>query len=108
MGPAGSPGPGTRRVLDATVNSSGVASVNLPPEAGTLADPPVVACYFSGDAGVTWAILALDTDTDTDVEAGTDLAGFRGCFLDPGTGGTISVVAEGLVTGWLLRVVVIY
>jgi len=108
MGPPGAPGPGTRLVFDATVTVSGTAIVNLPSEAGTLASPPAVSCYVSGDSGATWAILALDTDTDTDVETSTDFAGFVGCFLDPGPANNISVVAEPLPPGWLLRVVVIF
>jgi hypothetical protein len=107
MGPAGEPGPGTRIVLDGVANSSGVAAVDLPPEAGTLASPPVVACYISND-GSSWIIIAFDSDTDTDVETGTDIAGFVGCFLDPGAQNNISVVVEGVPTGWLFRVVVVY
>jgi hypothetical protein len=108
MGPAGAPGSGTKLVLNATAGTSGSASVNLPPEAGSLESPPSISCYFSGDSGTSWAILAVDSDTDTDVEAGLDFFGFRGCFLDLGAGNSITVVAEGLAPGWLLRVVVLY
>jgi hypothetical protein len=107
MGPAGIPGPGTRLVLNATANNAGTAVVNLPPEAGTLDDPPVVACYISSN-GQFWSIIAFDSDSDTDVETGTDFAGFFGCFLDQGPGNTILVVAEPIPPGWLLRVVVVY
>ena len=108
MGPAGAPGPGTRLVFDATVGASGSATVSLPAEAGSLASPPAISCYVSGNGGTSWAILALDTDTDTDVDTSTDFVGFVGCFLDPGPGNTISVVAEPLPTGWLVRVVIVY
>ena len=107
MGPAGAPGPGTRLVVDAVANASGIASVDLPPEAGTLDSPPVVACYVSID-GASWIVIAFDSDTDTDVESGTDAAFFVGCFLDPGTQNNISVVVEGIPTGWLFRVVAVY
>ena len=107
MGPAGASGPGTRLVLDGTANGSGIAAVDLPAEAGTLDDPPVIACYISSN-GSSWVIIAFDIDTDTDVETGTDFAGFLGCFLDPGPANNISVVAEGVPPGWLLRVVIVY
>ena len=107
MGPAGAPGPGTRLVLNGTANGSGIASVELPADAGDLTNPPVVACYISSN-GASWIIIAFDIDTDTDVETGTNVAGFLGCFLDPGTANNISVVAEGVPPGWLLRVVVVY
>ncbi len=109
MGPAGVPGPGTRHVVDGVANVSGIASVDLPAEAGTVTDPPVVACYISPpDDGQSWFIIAFDSDTDTDVETGTDIAGFVGCFLDPGPSNNITVVVEGIPAGWLFRAVVIY
>jgi hypothetical protein len=94
-------------VLNGTANGNGVASVALPAEAGDLTNPPVVACYISSD-GSSWIIIAFDIDTDTDVDTNTDVAGFLGCFLDPGAANNIAVVAEGVPPGWLLRVVIVY
>jgi len=107
MGPAGAPGPGTRMVFNGTANGSGIATVDLPADVGTLDDPPVVACYISNN-GSSWIVIAFDSDTDTDVDTSTDIAGYVGCFLDPGPTNNISVVAEGIPPGWLFRVVVVY
>ena len=59
-GPAGEAGPGTRRVFSGTINDPSapdtVAVVQqqaLPPEAGTLTDPPTLTCWLSAD-GVFW------------------------------------------------------
>jgi hypothetical protein len=99
MGPPGAPGPGTRLVLDSTVDEFGEALVDLPAEAGTLASPPAVSCYISS-TGDVWLIVGIDTD-------GTSL--LTVCVL--GTSGTGSNLAVGIVgapTGWRFRVVVVY
>jgi hypothetical protein len=107
MGPAGPAGPGTRVVLDATTDSSGEALVELPNGSGTLASPPAVSCYLS-ETGDLWFVVALDSDTDTDVEAGTDTNVFTGCLLGITTSGSLGVGIFGAPAGWFFRVVVIY
>ena len=59
-GPAGEAGPGTRIVLSGTINVAEAPDTvllqigqALPPEAGTLADPPSVTCWLSGN-GLAW------------------------------------------------------
>ena len=49
-GPPGESGPGTRLVLSGVFGDNGVASQILPPEAGTLADPPAASCWISPDS----------------------------------------------------------
>jgi hypothetical protein len=107
MGPAGSPGPGTRLVLNGTVDQFGEAVIDLPAEAGTIDSPPAVTCYLS-EIGQEWFIVSLDSDSDTDVETDTDFFGFSACLLGQSTGGSLSVVLIGVPPTWLFRVVVIY
>jgi hypothetical protein len=107
MGPAGAPGPGTRLVLNGTVDQSGEAEIILPVEAGTIDSPPAVTCYLS-ESGQEWIIVSLDSDSDTDVETGTDFFGISACLLGQSTGGSLSVVLIGVPPTWLFRVVVIY
>lgn len=107
MGPAGAPGPGTRLVLNGTVDQFGEAEITLPAEAGTLDSPPAVTCYLS-ETGQEWIIVSLDSDSDTDVETGTDFFGVSACLLGQSTGGSLSVVLVGVPSAWLFRVVVIY
>ncbi|MGE0161078.1 MAG: hypothetical protein AB7T31_16905 [Gemmatimonadales bacterium] len=107
MGPAGVPGPGTRLVLNGTTDDFGEAAVDLPAEAGTIDSPPAVTCYLSG-TGQAWIVLGFDTDSDTDVEAGTDNNFLTACLLDQGTGGNLIVAVVGAPVGWFFRVVVIY
>jgi hypothetical protein len=107
MGPAGAPGPGTRIVLNGTTDVNGEAVVDLPAEAGTIESPPAVTCYMSG-TGQAWVIVGFDTDSDTDVESGTDNNFLTACLLDEGTSGNLIVVLLGVPTGWFFRVVVVY
>ena len=107
MGPAGAPGPGTRLVLNGTVVPFGEAEIALPAEAGTLDSPPAVTCYLS-ETGQEWIIVSLDSDSDTDVETGTDYFGVSACLLGQSTGGGLSIVLVGVPPAWLFRVVVIY
>jgi hypothetical protein len=107
MGPAGAPGPGTRIVLNGTTDVNGEAVVDLPAEAGTIESPPAVTCYMSG-TGQAWVIVGFDTDSDTDVESGTDNNFLTACQLDEGTSGNLIVVLLGVPTGWFFRVVVVY
>jgi hypothetical protein len=107
MGPAGAPGPGTRLVLNGTVDASGEATVDLPAEAGTIDSPPAVTCYLS-ETGTQWLIISLDSDSDTDVETGTDFFGVSACLLGQSTDGNLNVAIVGVPPDWLFRVVVIY
>ena len=59
-GPAGESGPGTRRVFSGTFNDpsvpdslSVVVDHALPPEAGTVIDPPSATCWISPN-GQSW------------------------------------------------------
>lgn len=107
MGPPGAPGPGTRLVLDGTTDDVGEAEVALPAEAGTMDSPPAVTCYLSG-TGQAWLVIGFDTDSDTDVGAGTDVSYVTACILDQDTAGNLLVAIVGAPVGWLFRVVVIY
>jgi hypothetical protein len=107
MGPPGAPGPGTRIVLNGTTDSTGEAVVDLPTEAGTLDSPPAITCYLSG-TGDAWLIIGFDTDTDTDVEAGTNGSFLTACILDRNTAGNLIVAIVGAPVDWLFRVVVVY
>jgi hypothetical protein len=106
-GPIGPPGPGTRLVLNGTTDTNGEAVVDLPSEAGTIADPPAVTCYLSG-TGDAWLIIGFDTDTDTDAETATDNNFLTACILDQATGGNLIVAIVGAPVNWQFRVVVIY
>ena len=55
-GPVGPQGSGTRLVLSGILDTTGAADVLLPNEAGTIDDPPLVACYVSLD-GVEWFVI---------------------------------------------------
>ena len=107
MGPAGAPGPGTRLVLNGTTDDVGEAEVALPAEAGTMDSPPAVTCYLSG-TGIAWIVVGFDTDSDTDVESGTDVSYITACILDQDTAGNLLVAIVGAPVGWLFRVVVVY
>lgn len=107
MGPAGAPGPGTRLVLNGTVDPFGEAEIALPSEAGTLESPPAITCYLSG-TGQAWIIVGFDTDSDTDVESGTDNNFLTACLIDEDTSGNLIVVVVGAPTDWFFRVVVVY
>jgi len=107
MGPPGAPGPGTRIVVNGTTDSTGEAVVDLPAEAGTMESPPAITCYLSG-TGDAWLIIGFDTDTDTDVEAGTDGNYLTACILDQGTAGNLIVAIVGAPAAWLFRVVAVY
>ena len=53
-GPAGPSGPGTRLTFAGTLDSlNGVAFVDLPAAAGTLAKPPIFACYLPDQVNPT-------------------------------------------------------
>ena len=90
-GPPGESGPGTRLVLSGVFGDDGVASQILPPEAGTLADPPAATCWVSLDSQL-WlsnpCVLAFDVSGSLIV--GTLLLGIE----DP--------------AGWMYRIVVVY
>lgn len=45
QGPAGQAGPGTRLFLQTRSNTGGWAQVFLPASAGTMSNPPLIACY---------------------------------------------------------------
>lgn len=45
VGCAGAAGPGTRLAQTATLGSSGFVQFDLPAAAGTMANPPLYACY---------------------------------------------------------------
>jgi hypothetical protein len=107
MGPAGTPGPGTRIVLNGTTDANGEAVVDLPAEAGTIESPPAITCYLSG-TGQAWIIVGFDTDSDTDVASGTDNNFLTACLIDEGTTGNLIVVIVGAPTGWFFRVVAVY
>lgn len=61
-GAEGPPGPGTQVAFVGQLDSSGSAVVQLPPEAGTISDPPVVTCYLSDNPNGPFLIIATGSD----------------------------------------------
>jgi len=58
-GPEGPPGDDAmvdRLVFEGDLDATGSASVDLPPEAGTIKNPPLVSCYVSYGSS-SWAAL---------------------------------------------------
>jgi hypothetical protein len=94
MGPEGPAGPGTRLVITATLNDSGIAMANLPTEAGTLQNPPGLTCYLS------------DTPAGPFLVIGTDLDG-PVCALGQQGGALVAFVSGG-APGWIVQFVVLY
>lgn len=94
-GPEGEAGPGTRLVLNATIDGSGSGYVDLPAEAGTLSSPPTISCYISDD-GSTWLIVALSS------------GGGSTCGWGEDPDGSLWVGVINAPPGWRLRVVVVY
>ena len=90
-GPPGESGPGTRLVLSGVFGDNGVASQILPPEAGTLADPPAASCWISPDSQFWFT---------------------NGCLLVFDVSGSLvigTVLREGVdPAGWVYRIVVVY
>ena len=93
-GPQGPAGPGTRYTSTAIVGSSGSASIQLPAEAGTSIDPPVVSCYIS-DTGNTWLVVA--TDVGSGLSCGLVWSNNR-----------LNLRVIGAPSGWLFRGVAVW
>ena len=95
QGPTGEPGPGTRVVRTGSLDSSGAGFVHLPDAAGTLSDPPAVACYVARSASDNvWVVVASSNATGA-------------CGLI----GHLSHIDVGIVEsspGWAFRIVAVY
>lgn len=103
-GPQRSPGeagPGTRLVFSGSLDSQGTVVVDLPAAAGTITDPPVIACYVSEDGGNEWYILAIDP-----VVVDNELFQ-QPCEFAAGTSNNIRVGIFGVALA-LYRVAVVY
>lgn len=95
QGPEGKPGPGTRVVLVGQLDYYGVGAVDLPAAAGTLADPPAVACYISSSLDSTaWLIIATANLTGS-------------CGLVWG-GSNLRVGIVSSLPYWYFKIVVVY
>ena len=100
-GPTGEAGPGTRIVLSGTINVGTqdtalvVQDQALPPEAGTLADPPAVTCWLSFD-GMGWfqELLGISDPVHCALVASENQTSLTVLFLG--------------LNGWLYRIVVVY
>lgn len=93
-GPAGEPGPGTRITLSATVGADGVGGVNLPSEAGSIADPPGLTCYLGETPSSPHFVIGLDIEGPT-------------CALAQGGGNLQAIIIDAPV-GWSVRFTVVY
>ena len=60
-GPAGESGPGTRLVFSGIFPADSLAAHVLPPEAGTVADPPVATCWVSPTSVIWGSVQCLLT-----------------------------------------------
>ena len=99
MGPAGEDGeagPGTRIVFSGQVPDGGLVEVALPSEAGTMADPPVVAGYIAPTPADPFYVVS-DAYTE-------DTAWMALHTLD----GVLHAVLVQAPVGWHYRIVVIY
>ena len=94
-GPAGQPGPGTRITLNAVVSASGVASADLPAEAGSLQDPPALTCYLGEPGSTVFLVVGLDTYSEISCGLGQDAMGLYAGMV-------------GAPPGWTARFVVVY
>ena len=101
-GPTGESGPGTRLVLSGTINVAEapdtvlvIQDQALPPEAGTVANPPAVTCWLSSD-GLLWFQNLLNISDP-----------FH-CALVASEDQTSLIVLFFGVNGWQYRVVVVY
>ncbi len=89
--------PGTRLVLSGTApENEGIFLVQLPAQAGTLADPPNIAVYYSDVDGDTYFLLS---------DGFTEESQFW--FLTESEG-ALGVVIIGIPEAWFYRIVVIY
>ncbi|MDE0393153.1 MAG: hypothetical protein OYK82_00090 [Gammaproteobacteria bacterium] len=82
-GPPGPPGPGAASIVMAgALDGEGIERIHLPPAAGTIARPPNVACYTTGDpASGLYTIVAVDRVRRLDDEGEATFPLLEGCFL---------------------------
>lgn len=95
-GPEGEPGPGTHIAFVGQFNSSGSAVVQLPAEAGTISNPPVVTCYVSDNPNGPFLIIATDTGSGVI------------CALGETSSGTLRVAIVDAPAFWYYIVSVVY
>ena len=83
-----------------TLDVAGSASIELPDAAGTIADPPLIACYVSLD-GLVWHVVG----------AGPSFAIIQ-CLLEAGAAGNVRVLIRssqpGTYGGKDYQIVVVY
>lgn len=61
QGPPGADGEDLTTIMRAgQLNAAGEGAASLPPEAGSIDDPPVVACYLSDSPNGPWLLIASD------------------------------------------------
>ncbi len=94
-GPAGPPGPGTRVTISGEIGPNGIGRWQLPPEAGTLIDLPVIACYISSD-GSAWFPVEYPADV-----------GPR-CTIIGAPDGSLIVAIMDAPPGWSYFISVVY
>lgn len=94
-GTQGPPGPGTRIVLEGQLDERGTGSLSLPPQAGTLGDPPAITCFVAGStSSLAWLAVS-----------GSSTTGSWGISWN---GTNLVVGITGSMPFWYYRVVVIY
>lgn len=96
QGPPGLSGPGTRLFFTGLITAQGV-TVALPAAAGTMVNPPLVACYYSDFTGGAWAVIA----------DGAGTLGVPGCGLRQGAS-TLEVRIINMPAGFQYGIVVVY
>jgi hypothetical protein len=98
MGPEGPPGPpgdASRLSHIGVLDAAGLGEVLLPPEAGTIDDPPLLNCYVAED---TWYWYVINTDLDNGIY----------CVLEEEEGRLYAVLEAPHLAGWWFAFVVVY
>jgi hypothetical protein len=103
QGNPGDPGPGVRLTYTGRFNTEGKASVELPVEAGTLEDPPLIIAYFGGTQSGPFGAYLSDAVYDGDTVSYISAA----ILIDLGDHLAVGLTGPGLA-GWYYRLVVVY
>lgn len=108
QGPAGQAGPGTRLWLQGRTSTFGIADILLPASAGTINNPPLIACYLA-------FYLQGATTPSSWVQVGgmhDPIPGTARCMMFPADmnvpNGPLRVVMDGLPSLRIVGVAVVY
>jgi hypothetical protein len=95
QGPRGAPGEATRISYIGVLDEFGWAEVLLPPEAGTIDDPPLLSCYVADD---DWYWYVINTDLENRIY----------CLLEEDRGRLYAVLDAEHLAGWWYSFVIVY